>query len=126
MIKTVLSRAVGASPLRVVSALSLLIALSGCASSTDEEVRRLQARSVYEQALKSLADKQVSAGLSSRREAVRLDPQSPIFRNTLGVVLLALRKPAEAEIEFRKAVELDPSYAEAQHNTGLSSADRGG
>jgi type IV pilus assembly protein PilF len=122
MIKLTLSRA---PAVRRLSALGLLLVLSGCASSTDGEVRRLQARSIYEQALKSLADKQVSSGLSSLREAVQLDPENPTFRNTLGVVLLDLRKPAEAETEFRKAVELDPSYAEAHHNLGLSFAEQG-
>jgi Tfp pilus assembly protein PilF len=104
---------------------ALLLTVAGCTSSTDVEVQRLQARSLYEQAVKSLADRQVSLGLTSLREAVRLDPQNPTFRNTLGVVLLDLHKPAEAEAEFRKAVELDPSYAEAQHNLGLSFAEQG-
>jgi len=88
-------------------------------------VQQLKARSFYEQGLKSLADKQVSAGLNSLKEAVRLDPTNPVFRNTLGVVLLDLGKPTDAEAEFRKAVELDPSYAEAHHNLGLSFAEQG-
>src|SRR5262249_4978569 len=33
--------------------------------------------------------------------------------------------PAEAEVEFRKAVELDPNYAEAHHNLGLANAEQG-
>ena len=103
---------------------TVLLLLAGCASSKDEAVRRLQARSLYEQALKSLGDKQISAGLNSLKEAVQLDPGNPIFRNTFGVVLLDLRKPAEAGAEFRKAVELDPNYAEAQHNLGLSYAEQ--
>ena len=91
----------------------------------DQEVRRLQARSLYEQGLKSLADRQLSSGLTSFREATRLDPDNPVFHNTLGVLLLDLRKPGEAETEFQKAVELDPSYAEARHNLGLSFAEQG-
>ena len=113
------------SPGRLLMVGSLLLLLSGCTSSKDEAVRRLQARSLYEQALKSLGDRQISLGLSSLREAVQFDPGNPIFRNTLGVVLLDLRKPAEAATEFRKAVELDPSYAEAAHNLGLSYAEQG-
>jgi Tfp pilus assembly protein PilF len=105
--------------------LLVLLLLTGCAASKDQEVQRLQARSYYEQALKSLADKQVSAGLYSLKEAVQLDPVNPVFRNTLGVVLLDLGKPADAEAEFRKAIELDPGYAEAHHNLGLSFAEQG-
>lgn len=102
-----------------------LLLLTGCASSKDEEVRRLRARSLYEQGLRSLADRQVSLGLSSLKEAVQLDPANPVFHNALGVLLLDLRKPAEAQAEFQKAVELDPSYAEAHHNLGLSFAEQG-
>ena len=97
----------------------------GCTSTADQEVRRLRARSLYEQGLKNLADRQVSIGLTSLREAVQLDPENPIFHNTLGVLLLDLRKPADAEAEFAKATELDPTYAEAQHNLGLSFAEQG-
>lgn len=120
-----LSRERAPALVHLLSVSALLLILTGCSSSTDGEVQRLQARSLYEQAVKNLADRQVSLGLTSLREAVRLDPQNPTFRNTLGVVLLDLRKPTEAEAEFRKAVELDPSYAEAHHNLGLSFAEQG-
>lgn len=101
------------------------ILLAGCAPSVDQEVQRLQARSLYEQGLKSLANKQISLALTSLKEAVKLDPAEPVFRNTLGVLLLDLHKPAEAEAEFRKTIELDPGYAEAHHNLGLSFAEQG-
>jgi type IV pilus assembly protein PilF len=101
------------------------IVLGGCASSVDQEVRRLQARSLYEQGLKNLADRQVSPALTSLREAVRLDPDNAMFRNSLGVLLLDLHKPAEAEAEFQKAAQLDPNYAEAHHNLGLAFAEQG-
>jgi type IV pilus assembly protein PilF len=121
MAKMILSRA---SALTAILCVGVLL-LAGCASSKDDEVRRLRARSLYEQGLRSLADRQVSSGFSSLKEAVQLDPDNAVFRNALGVVLLDLRKPAEAETEFRKAVELDPGYAEAQHNLGLSFAEQG-
>ena len=106
-------------------ALAVLVLVAGCTSSEDEQVRHLRARSLYEQGLKSLADRQVSLGFTSLREAVQLDPGNPVFRNALGVVLLDLRKPVEAEAEFQKAVGLDPGYAEAQHNLGLAFAEQG-
>lgn len=102
-----------------------VVLITGCASSQDEEVRRLRARSLYEQGLRSLADKQISLGLTSLREAVQLDPENPTFHNALGVLFLDLRKPAEAEAEFQKAVALDANYAEAHHNLGLSFAEQG-
>src|SRR6266511_3273973 len=102
-----------------------VVLITGCASSQDEEVRRLRARSLYEQGLRSLADKQISLGLTSLREAVQLDPENPTFHNALGVLLLDLRKPAEAEAEFQRGVALDANYAEAHHNLGLSFAEQG-
>ena len=98
--------------------------LTGCAS-TDREVQKLHARSAYEQALKNLSDHRVSLGLASLQQAIALDPGDPIYRNALGVVQLDLRKPAEAQEQFQKAIELDPEYAEAHHNLGLSYAEQG-
>ena len=102
-----------------------VLALTACASSSDEQVRQLHARALYEQGLKSLADHQVSPGLAALREAVDLDPENATFRNALGVVYLQIHKPGDAEALFRKAVELDPGYGEAIHNLGLSFAEQG-
>ena len=114
------------------SALAVLLAgvllVAGCASTKekeDEEVQRLRARSIYEQGLRALSERQVSLGLTSLKEAVQLDPNNPIYHNALGVVLLDLGKPADAEAEFQRAVTLDPNYAEAHHNLGLSYAEQG-
>jgi Tfp pilus assembly protein PilF len=100
-------------------------ALFACSGGREAEVRQLQARAYYEQGLKSLSDRQVTPGLTSLREAVRLDPDNANYHNALGVVLIDLRRPDEAEGEFRKAIGLDPGYAEAQHNLGLSLAEQG-
>jgi len=101
------------------------LTLSSCASTKDEEVRRLRARSIYEQGLKNLAERRVSLGLSSLQEAVQLDPENAVYHNSLGVVLIDLRRAPEAEVEFQKAIQLDPSYAEAHHNAGLAMAEQG-
>jgi type IV pilus assembly protein PilF len=107
-------------------ALGALLVLGGCASTTQEhEVQRLQARSAYEQALKNLSERRISLGLVGLNEAVRLDPDNPIYRNALGVVQLDLKRPAEAQAQFQRAIELEPAYAEAQHNLGLAHAEQG-
>jgi len=115
------------SQLATLSALAALfsLGLQGCSSTKEDEVRRLQARAYYEQGLKSLSDRQVAPGLTSLREAVRLDPDNANFHNTLGVLLVDLRRPSEAEEEFRKAIALDGGYAEAHHNLGLALAEQG-
>jgi tetratricopeptide (TPR) repeat protein len=99
--------------------------LTGCATTEDLEVKRLQAQSAYEQAIKNLSDKRVGLGLASLREAILLDPDNPTYRNALGVVHLELGKAPEAQVELAKAVQLDPNYAEAYHNLGLSYAEQG-
>lgn len=98
-------------------------AIGGCATTNDEQVQHLRARATYEQGLSHLGDKRVSLALASFQEAVRLDPTSPLYHNTLGVVFLHyLGKPAEAQAEFQKAIELDPNYAEAYTNLGVTLA----
>lgn len=111
-------------------ALALLLALlaTGCSSTAQKkeaDVRRLHARALYEQALTSLEDRRVALGMSSLQQAIELDPDNPLYRNALGVVLLDLKRPAEAQVELEKALELDPAYAEARHNLGLCHAEQG-
>lgn len=98
--------------------------VAGCAS-TDKEVQRLQARSVYEQALKNMQEQRVSLGIAALQQAISLDPENSVYRNALGVVRLDLRQPAEAQREFEQAVALDGGYAEAHHNLGLAYAEQG-
>ncbi len=107
-------------------ALGCALGPAGCLSSQDEEVQRLRARATYEQGLSHLNDKRVSLGLASFQEAVRLDPSSALYHNTLGVVYLHyLSKPTEAQAEFQKAIDLDPAYAEAVTNLGVTLAQQG-
>jgi Tfp pilus assembly protein PilF len=110
----------------LVSLSAALLSSAGCKSGTDDEVQRLRARATYEQGLGHLSEKRVSLGLSTIQEAVRLDPEAALYRNTLGVVFLHyLGKPAEAQAEFEKALAIDPSYAEAQTNLGIALSEQG-
>src|SRR6266508_3134966 len=106
-------------------ALSGAVSFVGCRSAQDAEVRKLQARANYERGLKDIYEQRVSIGLIGLREATELDPDNPTFRNSLGVVLLNIGQVPEAQVEFRKAIELDPQYAEAYHNLGLALAQQG-
>ncbi len=101
------------------------VALVGCRSAQDAEVRKLRARASYERGLQDLYEQRVSIGLMGLREAIELDPENQIFHNSLGVVLLNLGQAAEAQVEFKKAIELDGQYAEAHHNLGLALAQEG-
>jgi Tfp pilus assembly protein PilF len=103
----------------------IALGLSACRSAEEEQVRRLQARAAYEQAVKNLADKRVGLGLASLQEAVSLDPDNALYRNALGVLHLDLGRKVEAQEQFQKAVALDPIFAEAHHNLGLAHAEQG-
>jgi len=105
--------------------LSLPLLLSACASTEDREVRKLQARSTYEQGLRNLGEKRVSLGMAAIKEAVELDPENATYHNTLGVVLLDLKRPAEAQAAFQAALEIDKNNPEAHHNLGLAYAEQG-
>ncbi len=74
--------------------LSLPLLLSSCASTQDREVKKLQARSSYEQGLRNLSEKRVSLGMAAIKEAVELDPENATYHMTLGVVLLDLKRSA--------------------------------
>lgn len=102
--------------------------LAGCATGKEAEVKRLRARSAYERGLTDLAEGRTSLGLAALQEAVSLDPKTPLYRNELGKTYLHLKDPqllAKALEEFKRAVELDPRYGEAQHNLGVAYAEGG-
>jgi len=50
--------------------------------------------------------------------AIRLHPapSPPYFLNSLGEVYRALHRPDEAEVPYRRALQLDPGFAEAHNN----------
>jgi len=122
MAKLLLSRRAG--PLVLALAL-LALGCQSTAQKKEADVRRLHARALYEQALTNLSERRLSLGLSALKQAIDLDPDNPIYRNALGVVMLDLKRPTEAQVELEKAVQLDPNYAEAQHNLGLCYAEQG-
>jgi tetratricopeptide (TPR) repeat protein len=112
-----------ASGLALLCAAALL--LPACATTTaDDEIRTLEARASYEAGVKSIADGRISLGLSSLRQAVEIEPGNPLYRNAVGAVLLNIGRFADAQIEFQKAVELDPTYADAFHNLGSAYAEQ--
>ncbi|HEY7251262.1 MAG TPA: tetratricopeptide repeat protein [Methylomirabilota bacterium] len=108
--------------------LALLLAaawLPACANTAaQEEIRRLEARSAYESGVKSIAEDRLSLGLSSLRMAAEIEPQNPLYHNAVGAVLLNVGRYPDAQAEFQKAVELDPTYADAFHNLGSAYAEQ--
>ena len=110
---------------RVLALLGVLCLLPGCASTTaDGEIRKLEARASYEAGAKSVAEGKVSLGLASFRQAAEIEPGNPVYHNAVGAVLLNIGRFADSEAAFLKAVELDPTYADAFHNLGSAYAEQ--
>lgn len=57
-------------------------------------------------------------GLSHLQASVLMNPNKGFFHVNLGNILKDMRRPAEAEAAYLRAVELDPSDAIAFHNLG--------
>ena len=102
------------------------LSASGCASkeaAQRTEVQKLQARAAYDRALSYLNDKQPAPAMAALQEAVNVNPSSPVYRDTLGVVLLELGRPDMALEHFKKAVELDPMFADGYFHMGTALAE---
>ena len=54
------------------------------------------------------------------RKAIALRPRDPRLRAALGFVDLAARRPAEAERQYREALDLAPTYGEARLGLGMT------
>ena len=120
--ETTLSRLGGSLGLLLLS-VALTLA-TGCASKQDEEVAKLRAKATYEQAVRNLTENRLALGMASLKEALQLDPDNAQYHNTLGLVLLNLGRPTEAQAEFQTAVDLDKNSPDIEHNLGISLAQQ--
>ena len=101
-----------------------LVLLQGCGLKQDEEVRKLQAKATYEQAVRNLSENRLALGMASLKEALQLDPDNAQYHNTLGLVLLNLGRPVDAQAEFQVAIGLDKNSPDLQHNLGIALAQQ--
>jgi tetratricopeptide (TPR) repeat protein len=102
-----------------------LFLLPACATtSADDEIRKLEARASYEAGVKNIAEGRISFGLAALRQAVEIEPGNALYHNAVGAVMLNIGRYPEAQAEFLKAIELDPTYADAYHNLGSAYAEQ--
>src|SRR5262249_45334381 len=116
----------GVSTMRrlTVTILAVVLTVTGCASARQAaDVQRLQARAAFERGVKHLEDRQVTQAVAALREAVRLDPKSALYADTLGLVYTQLQRPDLALEQFQRAVELDSQYGDAQFHVGIALAE---
>ena len=104
--------------------IAALVLLPGCASKQDEEVRKLQAKATYEQAVRNLTENRLALGMAALKEALQLDPDNAQYHNTLGLVLLNLGRPVDAQAEFQTAIGLEKTSPDLQHNLGIALAQQ--
>ena len=109
----------------ILALLCALPLLPACATTAEDEIRRLEARASYESGVKAISDGRVSLGLASLRQAAEIEPRNALYRNAVGAVLLNIGRYPDAQAEFLKAVEIDPTYADAYHNLGSAYAEQG-
>ena len=118
--------------------LVIVFALGGCAGNGTQiqpsaaaamqdtkEIRALQARAAYERGMANLREGQPGQAMVALQEATRLDPSVALYANTLGVVLLQLRQVEGATAWLKRAIEIDPTYGDAQLNYAIALAEAG-
>ena len=103
--------------------LGAALVLSGCAGGAPAEVERIRAQAAYERGLANLADRQPGLALSALQEAIAADPTVPRYHDSLGVLYLGLGQIDQAVERFRKAIELDPKFADAYFHLGTALAE---
>ena len=119
---TALSRRGAALGLLFLAALGLA---SGCASTQDEEVRKLQAKNSYDNAVRNLSENRLSLGMAALKDAILLDPENAQFHNTLGLVYLNLGRAVDGQAEIQLAIDLDKNNPDYNHNLGIALAQQG-
>jgi len=97
---------------------------AGCTSTQDEDVRKLQAKNTYENAVRNLSDNRLALGMASLKEAIQLDPDNAQFHNTLGLVYLNLGRPIDGQAEIQAALDLDKNNPDYHHNLGIALAQQ--
>jgi len=103
----------------------LLVLAAGCDTTQNEELRKLQAKNSYENAVRNLTANRLALGMAALKEAIQLDPPNAQFHNTLGLVYLNLGRPIDGQAEIEMAIELDKNNADYNHNLGIALAQQG-
>ena len=62
--------------------------------------------------------------MASLKEALHLDPDNAQYHNTLGLVLLNLGRPIDAQAEIQTAIDLDKNNPDFHHNLGIALAQQ--
>src|ERR1700724_3261711 len=97
----------------------LLASLVVCWQASAAQDSSTSADQYYQQGVQSLRQEQWKAAVSSFEEALKLDPHRADAENGLGAALGKLGDRQGSQAAFRRAVAIDPGFAEAHYNLAL-------
>ncbi len=108
---------------RLIWAVMLAGALLAACASGPSKFDQLRAQNTYERGVNYRNANQPSAALQAFQEAVAIDPNSVIYRDGLGVLLLELGRADQALEQFQKVVEMDEKFANGWFHLGTAQAE---
>ncbi len=100
-----------------VSVVVMMMVLCSCAAPVDVN-RHKRADSVRTLAEAYMREGNYIQALRELLAAEKMNPGDPLIQNDLGLTYMARRRNGLAATHFKKALELDPSYAGARNNLG--------
>ena len=85
-------------------------------ASSDKTYGSSSCQQAEDERRQASASSDSSEKLYHLRRALRLCPENPAFHHELGKVYVTLKRPSDAEYEFKQALSVDPSYKPAQRS----------
>ena len=103
--------------------LLVLVAVTSACATSNTQVEKIRAQAAYERGLSYLNDKQPVPALVAFREAVAINPAEPRYRDSLGLLLLDRGQIDQALEHLKKALEIDPRFADGHFHLGVALAE---
>lgn len=104
--------------LSLVVVLVMLSSCNGAAKREQQAKIQKQAEIYYKMGELKFSEGSFSVALKNLHKSVELNPRSTSTQNLLGLSYFAKRLYAEAEVHFKKALDIDQSFASARLNLG--------
>ncbi len=108
---------------------SVLVVFLSCVSCTPTQEQKAKPivppRFIYDLGTRQLQSGEYFQARLSLEQAVTLDPNKAIYRNSLGLANLHLGRLGEAVDSFREALRLNPQFPDAYNNLGVALAQSG-
>jgi len=104
------------------------VSLAGCVSEERlaEETRISKRVEIHTQLGAGYIQRnQLDVALQELEQALALDPDNSQANNVMGLLQIRLKNDSEAERYYRRAIETQPSNAEAHNNYGVFLCERG-